>query len=230
MNILMKRLLLFVSLLMLSAGVDVVARQKDDLCTWTTVSFSKSFGTDHRWNAGLLTEYRHRIHNGVSGTDQFFARPIVSYKLLPWLKLQYQVDFASSSRYGFFLDFIPEVTLSHKVGGFTFAFRQRVMTTCKVEEGTDVTVLRSRGKVDYRIPDTPLSIHFAVEPYWCEFSRDSFNMFQKVRWYAGFDVELTDDISIRPEYICLAYHNYAGRYARRTYDDHVIYMTFIVKL
>ena len=90
--------------------------------------------------------------------------------------------------------------------------------------------LRSRGKVDYRIPDTPLSVHFAIEPYWCEFSRDAFNMLQKIRWYAGFDIELTDEISIRPEYICHAYHNHAGRYARRTYDDHIIYMTFIIKL
>jgi len=47
---------------------------------------------------------------------------------------------------------------------------------------------------------------------------------------AGFDIELTDEISIRPEYVCHAYHNHGGRYARRTYDDHIVYMTFIVKL
>jgi hypothetical protein len=76
----------------------------------------------------------------------------------------------------------------------------------------------------------PLSVHFAIEPYWCEFSSDSFAWFQKARWYAGFNIRLLDNLTLVPEYVCQAYHNHHGLYARRTYDDHVIYMTFIVKL
>jgi hypothetical protein len=176
-----------------------------------------------------MSEYRHKIHEGVSKTDQYFARPRVAYKALPWLTVRYQMDFASTSS-GFNLRFMPELTASHKVGDFSFALRQRFMTTWKVERGTNSTVLRTRAKVDYSIPQTPLSVHFAVEPYWCDFSKDSFAWFQKARWYAGFNVKLLDNLTLVPEYVCQAYHNHQGRYPRRTYDDHVIYMTFLVKL
>lgn len=200
--------------------------QDDALCTWTTTTFDKSFG---KWSVGLMSEYRHKIHEGVSKTDQYFARPKVSYKTLPWLTLRYQMDFASTSS-GFNLRFIPEVSMSHKVGDFSFTFRQRVMTSWKVEQGTNSTVLRTRAKVDYHIPETPLTVHFAAEPYWCDFSKDSFAWFQKCRWYAGFNIKLLDNLSFVPQYVCQAYHNHNGRYGRRTYDDHVIYMTFLVKL
>ena len=222
--------ILFTVAAFLLATVRVFAQDREDaICTWTTMAVDHSFGKDGRWTAGLMTEYRHKIHEGVSATDQFFARPRIAYKALSWLTVRYQMDFASTSS-GFNLRFIPEVTLSHKVGDFSFAFRQRVMTTWKVEKGTNSTVLRSRAKVDYRIPQTPLSVHFAVEPYWCDFSKDSFSWFQKARWYAGVDIKLTESLTLKPEYVCQAYHNHKGIYDRRTYDDHVIYFTFAVKL
>ena len=160
----MKKILLLV----VAIFVAVAARAEDDaLCTWTTVAFDKQFG---KWSVGLASEYRHKIHEGVSKTDQYFARPRVAYKALPWLTLRYQMDLASTSS-GFNLRFLPEVTMSRKAGDFTFAYRQRVQTTWKVEQGTNSTVLRSRAKVDYSIPNTPLSLHFAAEPYWCDFSK-----------------------------------------------------------
>ena len=215
---------------LLLTTVNVLAQdQKDALCTWTTMSFDKSFGNEGKWSAGLMTEYRHKIHEGVSKTDQFFSRPRVSYKVLPWMKLQYQMDFASTSS-GFNIRFIPEITVSHKAGDFSFAFRQRAMTTWKVEKATNSTILRSRAKVDYHVPQTPVSVHLAVEPYWCEFSKNSFNLFQKIRWDAGFDIKVVDGLVLRPEYVCQAYYNHDARYGRRTYDDHIVYMTFIIKL
>ena len=200
--------------------------QDDAFCTWTNVSFDKSIG---KWSVGLMTEYRHKFHEGESATDQYFARPRVSYSALKWLKVGYQVDLAATSS-GFNMRFIPEVTVSKKVGDFSFAFRQRVLTTWKVEQGTNSTVLRSRAKVDYRIPETPVSVHFAIEPYWAEFKQDSFAWFQKIRWYAGFDIKIIDGLTLRPEYLCQSYHNHKGLYDRRTYDDHIFYMTFAIKL
>lgn len=220
-----------VLLLMLSSvAVRAQEKEKDAMVFWSTTTITKSLGKENRWTVGLMSEYRHVIHDGKSGMNQYFVRPSFSYKALPWLKLQYQMDFASTASSGFNWRFIPEVTLSHKVGDFTFAFRQRAMTTWKVAAGTNSTVLRTRAKVDYRIQKTPLSVHFAVEPYWCDFSKDSFDWFQKCRWYAGFNVRLTDSITFCPQYVCQAYHNRNGRYDRRTYDDHVLYMTFLVKL
>lgn len=200
--------------------------QEDAFCTWTNVSFDKAIG---KWSVGLMTEYRHKIHEGVSKTDQYFARPRVTYSALKWLKLGYQMDLAATSS-GFNVRFLPEITFSKKVGDFSFAFRQRVQTTWKVEQGSNSTVLRSRGKVDYRIPETPVSIHFAVEPYWADFKQDGFAWFQKVRWYAGFDIKIIDGLTLRPEYLCQSYHNHKGIYDRRTYDDHIFYMTFAIKL
>ena len=219
----MRKILILIVTALLSCSA---MAQEDPLCIWTTVTFDKSFG---KWSVGLMSEYRHKIHEGVSKTDQYFLRPRAAYKALPWLTLRYQMDFASTSS-GFNLRFTPEVTCSRKVGDFSFSLRQRVMTTWKVEQGTNSTVLRTRAKVDYRIPQTPLTVLFAVEPYWCNFSKDSFEMFQKCRWYAGFNVKLLDNLTLVPQYVCQAYHNHQGKYSRRTYDDHVIYMTFLVKL
>ena len=206
------------------------AQEQDDaFVIWNCVRMDKSLGKDKKWNVGLMTEYRHKFHEGVSKTDIYFVRPSVSYKVLPWLKLQYQMDFASTSS-GFNWYFLPEVSLSHKVGDFTLAFRQRAQTSWKVKAGTNSTVLRSRAKVEYRIPDTPLGFHLSTEPYWCEFSKDSFAWFQKLRTHVGISIKLTDNLTFIPDYGWMAYFNHNGKHDRRTYDDHVLYLTLAVKL
>lgn len=229
----MKKTTLIAALMLLltSSVCRIKAQDREDaLMIWSTTTIKKSLGKDNRWSVGIMSEYRHQIHEGTSKVSQYFVRPSFSYKALPWLTLQYQMDFAATSSSGFNWRFIPEVTLSHKTGDFSFSYRQRAMTTWKVAAGTNSTVLRSRAKVDYHIPETPLTVHFAVEPYWCDFSRDSFDWFQKCRWYAGFNIKLTENLAFIPQYVCQAYHNHRARYDRRTYDDHVIYMTLMVKL
>lgn len=206
------------------------AQEQDDaFVIWNCVRMDKSLGKDKKWNVGLMTEYRHKFHEGVSKTDIYFVRPSVSYKVLPWLKLQYQMDFTSTSS-GFNWYFLPEVSLSHKVGDFTLAFRQRAQTSWKVKAGTNSTVLRSRAKVEYRIPDTPLGFHLSTEPYWCDFSKDSFAWFQKLRTHVGISIKLTDNLTFIPDYGWMAYFNHNGKHDRRTYDDHVLYLTLAVKL
>lgn len=223
-------IVLFIAfILFLSIPLSAEDREKDAFCIWSTTVLKKSFGTEGKWGVGVLQEYRHKVRNGESKTDQWFLRPSVSYSALPYLKLQYQMDFASTSS-GFNMRFMPEISFSHKVGDFSFVLRQRAMTTWKVEYGTNTTVLRTRAKVDYRIPDSLVSVMFAAEPYWGEFSKDRFVWFQKCRWYAGFDIRLTDNLTFSPHYNCQAYHNHRARYDRRTYDDHVMYFTLTVKL
>lgn len=231
----MKKTVYIASTIMMLCSLSMKAQSEPDaLQFWNTVTLKKTLDDENKWSVGLMTEYRHQYHKGVSITNQYFVRPSVSYKVLPWLNLQYQMDFAATSS-GFQLRFIPEVTFSHKVGDFSFAFRQRVMTSWKVESKTNSTVLRSRAKVEYHIPQTPVGVIFAWEPYWCEFGpgvsrKNHFGWFQKARWYGGFNIKVTDRLSILPQYICQAYHNHKGRYDRRTYDDHVVYITFSVKL
>lgn len=226
----MKRVVLI--MILATASLFSLAAQEmpeDAVSIWSTTALKTSFGEDGRWEAGLMQEYRHKFHEGVSQKDQWFMRPSVSYKVCSWLKLQYQFDLASTSS-GFNMRFLPEITFSHKVGDFSFAYRQRLQTTWKVEAGTNSTLLRSRLKVDYSIPETPLKVNFAIEPYWCEFSKDRFSWFQRNRWYAGFDIKLTESLTFTPQYNCQAYHNHKGKYARNTYDNHIIYFTLTVKL
>ena len=203
--------------------------QSDAFVIWNCVKIDKSLGKDLKWNIGIMTEYRHKFHEGVSKTDTYFVRPLFSYKALPWLKLQYQMDFATTSS-GFNMFFLPEVSLSHKVGDFTLAFRQRALTTWMVQKGTNSTVLRSRAKVEYSVPDTPLGFHVSTEPYWCDFSKNNFAWFQKLRTHVGMTIRLTENLSLTPDYGWMAYFNHNGKYDRRTYDDHVLYFTLAVKL
>ena len=77
----------------------------DAVSIWSTTALKKSFGKDGRWEAGVMQEYRHKFHEGVSQKDQWFMRPSVSYKVNSWLKLQYQLDLASTSS-GFNLRFL----------------------------------------------------------------------------------------------------------------------------
>jgi hypothetical protein len=227
----MKKLyIILAALLLIVPALTTYAQEQDDaFAVWNCVKMDKSLGKDNKWNVGLVTEYRHKFHEGVSKMDMYFVRPHVSYKVLPWLKLQYQMDFISSSS-GFNWCFLPEVTMSHKVGDFTLTFRQRALTTWKVKAGTNSTVLRSRAKVEYRIPDTPLGFHLSTEPYWCDFSKDSFAWFQKLRTHVGMTIRLTENLSLTPDYGWIAYFNHAGKHDRRTYDDHVLYLTLAVKL
>lgn len=231
----MKKIFIIIaSLMLMCPSFRMEAQEREDaLMIWSTMTLNKSFGKDKKWTAGIMSEYRHNFHEGMAKMSQYFVRPSISYKVLPWMKLQYQMDFAAHGSKGFQWRFIPELTMSHKVGDFTFAYRQRVMTTWTVKAKTNSTLLRSRAKVDYKIPQSPVTAHFAFEPYWCEFGNavnNGFAWFQKARWYAGVNIKLTDNIYFMPQYICQAYHNHKGRYDRRTYDDHVIYMTLTVKL
>ena len=227
----MKHLYIIIaSLLLIFPSLSGIAQEREDaLMIWSTTTISKSMGKENKWTLGVLSEYRHQIHEGVSKTNQYFLRPSVAYKILPYLSLKYQMDFAATSS-GFQMRFIPEISFTHKEGDFAFSFRQRSQTTWKVETGTNSTVLRTRAKAEYSIPKTPMGVHFALEPYWCDFSRDSFAWFQRIRWYAGFSIKLTEHLTLIPEYECQAYYNHKGRYDRRTYDDHIIYFTFAVKL
>lgn len=208
------------------------AQEEDAFGIWNNVTFRKSFGTESRWTAGFMAEYRHQFRAGESKTVQYFVRPSISYKVRPWLRVQYQFDAAFHSS-GFQLRFMPEVMFSHKVGLFTFSLRQRILSNWRVEAGTNSTLLRTRARAECVIPKTPLMTFFAVEPYWCEFGsavENGFQAFQKVRWYAGLNIKVSDYFSIMPQYNCQAYFNHDGRHSRRRYDDHVAYLTFVIKL
>ena len=54
--------------------------------------------------------------------------------------------------------------------------------------------MRNRFKVDYLIPNTPVTVHIAAEPYW-------FDRFIKTRYYLGADFKINGNLSLTADYI-----------------------------
>lgn len=188
-----------------------LAAQDNDLCFWNAVSMKKDINDD--WTVGLRTE--HRAYNDASQTQQYYIRPIVEYDILPWLKAAAQADFAWMSS-GFNIRLLPQVTATYKRSGFDFSLRQRLQATWKQPDNSWGFLFRTKAQVRYKIPGTPVSPLFAVEPYYmAEFAR--------TRYYAGVSLSVTKNLSVLMQYV------YQDHYTKPV-DDNVLWLTFNVKL
>lgn len=172
----------------------------DALATWTDLIFRKDIG--EKWHVGGFVEYctvdRHDGKGMVN--DEIILRPIVGYNPLDWLRFQLQMDFLYSYTGGMYLRYLPDVTLHWKAGDFRFAFRNRLQLSHKLSTGQLSPVMRTRLKVDYLVPDSPVSIHAAAEPYWL-------NSVTKARYLAGVDVQVHKNVCLTADYI--RYANYS---------------------
>ena len=205
------------------AAMDVDQEEiKDAYGFWAGVMFSKPFGTDKKWTAGLLTQYHYISHEGVSRYDQYFARPSISYKVLPWLTAQYDMDLAQTHG-GFQMRFMPSVSVSRRISDFSLSLRQQFYYIWYPGSGATAHLFTTKGSVTYNIPDTPLALSFAMEPlYRATLIRN--------RIFAGFNIRLNDHLTLCPQYLRKAYHNRSGKHDRRTYDDHLIYLLLLISL
>lgn len=205
----MKRILVFLTVILLPSLL--TAQQQDDLCLWQAVSLKKSFGKG--WSAGLRTE--HRAEDCMEATNQYYIRPSVGYDILPWMNVTLQADFVWTPS-GFNIRYQPQVSLSHKVGGFDISLRQRLQTTWKSSDDSWTHLFRTKAQVCYRIKGTPLSPLLAVEPYYL-------SEFVRCRFYAGMGISLTDNLTLLLQYV--RQEQYV-----KSYDDNVIWITFNVRL
>ena len=163
----------------------------DALALWTDVIVRKNF---EKWHVGGLLEYC-AIDKGEGMThNEMILRPVVGYKPLSWMSLQMQVDFLYSCYDGFFMRYLPDVSFHLKKSDFRFSFRNRLQLTHQVSTGKVTPVIRTRAKVDYHIPESPVSVHLAAEPYWLK-------DFVKTRYYLGLDFKVSETISITADYI-----------------------------
>ena len=201
--------ILVISVLM--AIPSVLYAQENDLCFWNAVSIKKD--VSDKWTVGIRTE--HRAYKDMSATQQYYIRPSVEYDVLPWLKAAAQADFAWMYN-GFNIRFQPQVTASYKTSGFDFSLRQRLQATWKQPDNSWGFLFRTKAQVRYKIPNTPLSPLFAVEPYYM-------SEFVRTRYYTGVSLAVTKNLSVLMQYV------YQDHYTKPV-DDNVLWLTFNVKL
>ena len=186
----------------------------DAFATWTDIIVRKDFDN---WHIGGLLEYC-TINKGQGLThNEVVLRPVAGYNPLPWLRLQGQVDFLYSWYTGFYLRYLADVSFHWKYGDFRFAFRTRGQFSHKVSTGKVTPTIRNRFKVDYLIPNSPVSLHIAAEPYWLK-------SFIKTRYYLGADFKVHKNLTISADYI--RYQHYAPT----SPHQNVVYLILYVRL
>lgn len=205
----------FLLLSICASGQELLEEKPPDaFATWTDIIVRKDF---NNWHIGGLVEYC-TINKGQGLThNEVVLRPIVGYNPLPWLRLQGQVDFLYSWYTGFYLRYLADVSLHWKTGDFRFSFRTRGQFSHKVSTGKVSPAIRNRFKVDYLIPNSPVSLHIAAEPYWL-------TSFIKTRYYLGADFKVHKNLSISADYI--RYQHYAPT----SPHQNVVYLVLYVRL
>lgn len=214
----MKRFLLIflIPLVQFSASAQEIELEKpqDAFATWLDVIVRKDIG---KWHVGGLVEYC-TIDKGYGLTNnELVFRPIVGYNPLPWLRFQMQLDFLQSYYSGFYLRYIPDVTFQWKASDFRFSLRNRFQLTHHLQTDKLSFAVRNRLKMEYLIPDTPVGLHLAAEPYW-------YDRFIKTRYYLGADFKVSKHFSVTADYI--RYQHYD---IQKPHQD-VVYLTLYVRL
>lgn len=191
----MKKLFAIIAIMFSSLSLGAVETEdveiKDALAFWTDFIVRKDFTN---WHVAGLVEYC-TIDTGTGMVNnEVLFRPVIGYKPLKWLSLQTQVDFLYSWFSQWYLRYLSDVTFSTKASDFRFAFRARIQLTHKLSTGKVSPMMRTRAKVDYHIPKSPVSLHIAAEPYWL-------TQFVKTRYYLGADFKISDTITLTTDYI-----------------------------
>ena len=198
---------------LIATGTDV-EKPADAFATWTDIIVRKDLD---KWHIGGLVEYC-TIDKGQGMThNEVVLRPVVGYNPLSWLRFQFQVDFLYSFYTGFYLRYIPDMTFHWKASDFRFSFRNRIQFSHHVKTGKVSPAVRNRFKVDYLIPDSPVSVHLAAEPYW-------YDRFIKTRYYSGVDFKINKQLSLTADYV--RYQHYD---AGKPHQD-VVYLTLYIRL
>lgn len=209
-------LILLVFLLPVSLNAQELEQEKpkDAFATWVDLIIRKDIGN---WHVGGLVEYCTIDKGNGMTNNEFVFRPVVGYNPLSWLRLQFQVDFLYSFYTGFYLRYIPDLTFHWKASDFRFSFRNRFQLSHHTESGKLSYAFRNRLKAEYLIPQTPVSLHLAAEPYW-------FDRFIKTRYYLGADFKITRQLTLTADYIRYQHYDITKPH------QNVIFMTLYVRL
>lgn len=179
-------------LILVPAGL----KAQSDFCTWSAADLTHKF-TDGRFSAGLYMEYRTRYsEDSPLGFDQFYLRPKFTWKPVSWVAVTLQGDYAfyPEDRK---IRLMPQVKFTYPVGPLSLSLRQRAQIGCHRTEAWSV-LHRSMLSLQYDPEGCPVKPYIAAEPFYSLGKEAAMN---RVRWYAGAKVKLTDALGLSLQYV-----------------------------
>lgn len=216
---LMKRLLFIFLVLFLSVPAmaqEIESEKPDDaFAIWTDFVVRKDIG---KWHVGGVFEYASIDQGEGMKHNELMLRPVVGYNPLSWLRFQMQVDFIYSFFTGWTFRYLPDVIFAWKAtDDLKFAFRTRLNLSHRIATGKLTPAVRTRLKMDYSIPKTPVGLHVSAEPYW-------WDRFIKTRYIVGADFKINKHFTLTTDF--MRYQHYDINKAHQN----VLYLTLNVRL
>ena len=212
---------LFLIFLVLSLSIPTIAQEiesekpEDAFAIWTDYVIRKDLG---KWHVGGVFEYASIDQGDGMKHNELMARPVVGYNPLSWLRLQMQVDFIYSFFSGWTFRYLPDVIFAWKAtDDLKFAFRTRLNLSHRIATGKLSSAVRTRLKMDYSIPKTPVGLHISAEPYW-------WDRFIKTRYIVGADFKLNKTLTLTTDF--MRYQHYDINKAHQN----VLYLTLNVRI
>ena len=166
-----KGLLVLVLLLTVAGGVR--AQERDDFGVWSQIDLKAR--VSDKWSGGLWFE--HRSKGDAKVLDCALVMPYVNFQ--PWkhLSFNYASEFIQTLS-GWQITCRPSATLLLGDGCLTFALRELPIYTHYCSDGHGKWMLRTRGKVAYAVPETPLKPYMSCELF-------TTRHWEKTRYYLG---------------------------------------------
>lgn len=178
----------------------VLPARADDFGSWHFIQATKSLGSSGFY-LGARAEYRDCNH--FSATERWFLRPIVGYRIAPWLKGEVMYDFMRKPGDVQIHQALAGLTATLRQGPLAVSLRERYQYSWNATAGTARHYLRSYLKTAYAIPDSRLTPYLAVELFtWSDWV--------KTRHYAGCSLRLSAQCALEVSYL---YHTFASQEA-----------------
>ena len=169
----MKRLLTIFLFLLVFGGLRLLAQDRDDFGIWQDIDVGAKLS--ERWTGGLWFE--HRSKGDAKVLDCALVMPYVDYKLSRLIHLNYASEFIQTLK-GWYITCRPSVSLYLGEGNLSFTLRELPIYTYCCADGSGNWMLRTRGKVAYALPQTPLKPYLSCELFTARH-------WEKTRYYLG---------------------------------------------
>lgn len=151
----LRKLSLAIAMLLLSS----TALPADTFGGWEFIEINHNF-KNSKW---FITNYTEHDNISYSKFDCAYNRFTTGYNILPWLKFGVGYDFIIEPEKRFTHRALAEITGTLKSGNLKASLRERYFHIWKPDGQSNE--LRSKLKVQYRIPDSKFSPYLAIEVF-----------------------------------------------------------------
>lgn len=184
--------ILFIFTLMLTFFQLPASSNDDTYGGWEFLEVSHDF-TPKVWSSFYFEHDNLRYRT----LDVFYTRLTTGYKFTKWLKNDVAWDWFKE-RKTHYHRFLYDLTGTLKEGNLTASIRERYVLTHHPSNHTQSSVLRSRLKTQYAIPDSRLKPYLAVEVF-------TWDKWEKTRYYVGTTVKCNDWLEFECYYLYYVY-------------------------